>query len=128
VLLLNTSLSVERDRPASHAKLGWQALTDALVARVAAAPQPKVFLLWGAHAQARRPVIEAAGAHNHVIATNHPSPLAARRPPVPFVGSRPFSAANAWLQGQGVEVVDWGLEATSTKKSPKTLALQISFC
>ena len=128
VLLLNASLTVERDRPASHAKLGWQALTDAIVARVAAAPQPKVFLLWGAHAQARLPVIEAAGAHNHVIASNHPSPLSARRPPVPFVGSRPFSAANAWLQGQGAEAVNWALEATSTKKLPKTLASQMSLC
>ncbi|NRT54741.1 uracil-DNA glycosylase [Leptothrix sp. C29] len=128
VLLLNTSLTVERDRPASHAKLGWQALTDAIVARVAAAPQPKVFLLWGAHAQARLPVIEAVGTHTHVIASNHPSPLSARRPPVPFVGSRPFSAANAWLQGQGVEAVNWALEATSTKKLPKTLASQMSLC
>ena len=113
VLLLNASLTVERDRPASHAKLGWQALTDAIVARVAAAPQPKVFLLWGAHAQARLPVIEAAGVHNHVIASNHPSPLSARRPPVPFVGHRPFSRADAWLRAQGAEAVDWRLDVAA---------------
>lgn len=114
VLLLNTSLTVERDRPASHAKLGWQALTDAIVARVAMASQPKVFLLWGAHAQARLPVIEAAGGHNHhVIASNHPSPLSARRPPVPFVGHRPFSRADAWLRAQGAEAVDWRLDVAA---------------
>jgi len=110
VLLLNTSLSVERDRPASHARLGWERLTDRIVATVAADPRPKVFLLWGAHAQAKAPLVQAAGAGRHlVIESNHPSPLAARRPPVPFLGSRPFSRANAWRAEQGVEPIDWRL-------------------
>lgn len=110
VLLLNTSLSVERDRPASHAKLGWEHLTDRIVATVAADPHPKVFLLWGAHAQAKAPLIRAAGADRHlVIESNHPSPLAARRPPVPFLGSRPFSRANEWLVQQRARPVDWRL-------------------
>lgn len=113
VLLLNTSLTVERDRPASHARLGWQALTTAIVDRVAAQSHPKVFLLWGAHAQAQAARITAAGLSNHVIVANHPSPLSARRPPVPFVGHRPFSRADAWLQGQGAEAVDWRLDATA---------------
>lgn len=110
VLLLNTCLTVERDRPASHAKLGWEALTDALIDRVAAQPHPKVFMLWGAHAQAKAPLIEVAGALNRILASNHPSPLAARRPPVPFVGSHPFSVANEWLVAQGGTPVDWCLE------------------
>jgi uracil-DNA glycosylase len=112
VLLLNTSLSVERDRPASHAKLGWEWLTDQLVSAVAAEPHPKVFMLWGAHAQAKAGLIKAAGAGRHlVLQSNHPSPLAARRPPLPFLGSRPFSRANAWLAAQGVAPVDWRLNA-----------------
>lgn len=110
VLLLNTSLSVERDRPASHARLGWERLTDRIVATVAAEPHPKVFLLWGAHAQAKAPLIQSAGAGRHrVIESNHPSPLAARRPPVPFLGSRPFSRANAWRAEQGLPAIDWRL-------------------
>ncbi|MEY4748287.1 MAG: hypothetical protein RIQ60_501 [Pseudomonadota bacterium] len=110
VLLLNTSLTVERDRPASHAKLGWQALTDALVAALARRERPGVFLLWGAHAQAKAADICALGGGRHgLITSNHPSPLAARRPPVPFLGSRPFSRANAWLAAQGQPIVDWTL-------------------
>ena len=107
VLLLNTSLTVERDRPASHAKLGWETLTDALIDRVAAEPGPKVFLLWGAHAQAKAERIRAAEAPHLILASNHPSPLAAKRPPVPFTGSRPFSKANGWLVAQGAAPVDW---------------------
>lgn len=111
VLLLNTSLTVERDKPASHARLGWEALTDAMIDRVAAQPHPKVFLLWGAHAQVKGPRIEQArGAVNRILVSNHPSPLAARRPPVPFAGSRPFSATNAWLAAQGGEPIDWRLD------------------
>jgi uracil-DNA glycosylase len=109
VLLLNTSLTVERDRPASHARLGWEALTDAVIDRVAAQPHPKVFMLWGAHAQAKAVRLGEAGEQNRILVSNHPSPLAARRPPVPFVGSRPFSAANNWLVAQGMAPVEWRL-------------------
>ena len=110
VLLLNTALTVERDRPASHAKLGWQVLTDRLIERVARTSTGCVFLLWGAHAQAKRALIEAAGGGRHgVQMSNHPSPLAARRPPMPFLGSRPFSAANRLLVSQGMAPVDWRL-------------------
>lgn len=106
VLLLNTSLTVEDGAPASHAKFqkggGWEALTDALIARVAADPAPKVFMLWGAHAQAKAALIEAAadGAHL-VLQANHPSPLSATRPPAPFIGCGHFSQAAAWLAQRG---------------------------
>lgn len=110
VLLLNTCLTVERDRPASHAKQGWERLTDQLVSAVAAERRPKVFMLWGAHAQAKEALIREAGGADHLIlASNHPSPLSARRPPVPFLGSRPFSRANEWLQSHGVATIDWDL-------------------
>lgn len=95
VLLLNTSLTVEDDQPASHAKRGWEALTDALIQAVAAKPEPVVFMLWGAHAQAKAALIEASAPGRHVLLkANHPSPLSARRPPVPFIGCGHFSAAN----------------------------------
>ena len=105
VLLLNTTLTVEEGHPASHAKLGWQALTDAIIQACWTDPAPKVFLLWGAHAQSRVPA-GAAGPHA-VLASNHPSPLSALRPPVPFIGCGHFGAANRWLEAAGREPVGW---------------------
>lgn len=109
VLLLNTSLTVERDQPASHARLGWQGLTDALIARVAAQPHPKVFMLWGAHAHAKTELIGGSRQPQLILTSNHPSPLAARRPPVPFVGSQPFSKAGLWFKQHGAQSIDWQL-------------------
>lgn len=109
VLLLNTVLTVEDGRPASHAGQGWEALTDALIAAAAADSGPKVFLLWGAHAQSKRPLIEAAqvaGGRHALLQSNHPSPLSATRPPLPFVGNGHFSTAQAWLHAQG-RAIDW---------------------
>lgn len=109
VLLLNTVLTVEDGRPASHAKRGWEALTDALIRATAADPAGKVFLLWGAHAQAKAPLIDAVGGGRHkVLMANHPSPLSARRPPVPFLGCGHFGATGEFLAGQpGGVPIDW---------------------
>lgn len=95
VLLINTVLTVEEGLPHSHAKRGWETLTDALIARVAAAAEPVVFMLWGAPAQRKRVLIE--GGRHLVLTANHPSPLSARRPPEPFIGCRHFSRANQAL-------------------------------
>jgi len=95
VLLLNTSLTVEDGQPQSHAGRGWEALTDALLAHVAAQPRPVVFLLWGAAAQRKRALVERPP--HRVLTANHPSPLSARRPPEPFIGCRHFSQANRLL-------------------------------
>jgi uracil-DNA glycosylase len=100
VLLLNTVLTVEDGQAAAHAKWGWEALTDALIAAVAAQPGPRVFLLWGAHAQRKRELIaQAAGPQTQVLVlcSNHPSPLSATRPPEPFVGNGHFSKAAAFV-------------------------------
>lgn len=114
VLLLNTCLTVEAGQPASHAQRGWEALTDDVVRAVAAKDTPAVFLLWGAHAQAKRPLIAAtvrpgagARAEHLVLTSNHPSPLSARRPPQPFIGSGHFGLANAYLQRQGYAPITW---------------------
>jgi len=106
VLLLNTVLTVEDGQPASHAKHGWEAVTDALITLVARDPNPKVFMLWGAHAQAKRALLPAASPHQ-ILTANHPSPLSARRPPAPFLGCGHFAAANRWLVEQGRLPVDW---------------------
>jgi uracil-DNA glycosylase len=95
VLLLNTSLTVEEGQPQSHAGRGWEALTDALLAHVAALPRPVIFLLWGASAQRKRALLE--GGPHRVLTANHPSPLSALRPPEPFIGCRHFSAVNTLL-------------------------------
>ncbi|MBC7548644.1 MAG: uracil-DNA glycosylase [Polaromonas sp.] len=94
VLLLNTCLTVEETRPASHAGKGWEGLTDALIRQVSGGPQAVVFMLWGAHAQSKRVLIDA-GRHK-VLVANHPSPLSALRPPAPFIGCSHFSKARDW--------------------------------
>ncbi len=91
VLLLNTCLTVEAGRPASHAKQGWETLTDALIRQVAGLSRPVVFMLWGAHAQSKRGLIDTA--RNLILTANHPSPLSALRAPLPFIGCGHFSAA-----------------------------------
>jgi uracil-DNA glycosylase len=107
VLLLNTALTVRANEAGSHAGWGWEALTDALMAHVAAQPSPKVFMLWGAHAQRKRERIEQAGAANQapqlILSCNHPSPLSAMRGNTPFIGCGHFGQAQAWLQQQAVD-------------------------
>lgn len=99
VLLLNASLTVEDGAPGSHAKWGWQLLTDAIIRAAAAHAAPKVFMLWGAHAQAKAALIDAEARPHLVLRCNHPSPLSALRPPVPFIGCGHFGAALRFLAG-----------------------------
>lgn len=109
VLLLNTSLTVEEGQPASHARVGWQSLTDAIFDQLVESTQPLVFLLWGAHAQSKaqgRETGASGGAHLWLFA-NHPSPLSAMRPPVPFIGCGHFQKANDFLVHRGQAPVDW---------------------
>ena len=104
VLLLNSVFTVERGVPGSHARKGWERLTSILVEALAADQQPKVFMLWGTFAQAWRAML----APPHLtLQANHPSPLSARRPPIPFVGCGHFSAANAFLENNGRGQVRW---------------------
>ena len=124
VLLLNTCFTVEQGQPASHAKQGWEALTDAIIQAVGASQHPVVFMLWGAHAQAKRGLLVNAPAQpiggpvpglplplntapRLVLTANHPSPLSALRPPDPFIGCGHFYAANVFLKGHGLAPVSW---------------------
>ena len=111
VLLLNTCLTVEQGLPASHAKSGWEVLTDKIVVAAARHPSPKVFLLWGQHAQRKAGLIDGIGAEHLVLQCNHPSPLSVNRGPVPFAGSGVFGRAQAFLNGLGDPgpKFDWSL-------------------
>ncbi|CAH1664866.1 uracil-DNA glycosylase [Hyphomicrobiales bacterium] len=104
VLLLNTALTVREgaSKAGSHLSLGWARVTDAVIAAVSRQRPHAVFLLWGAPAQAKRPLIDES--RHLVIASAHPSPLSARRG---FFGSKPFSRANEWLEGQGEKPIAW---------------------
>lgn len=108
VLLLNAVLSVPMGQANGHRGRGWEALTDAAIRAVNAQPQPVVFILWGAHAQAKAALIDdvSRGGRHLVLASPHPSPLSARRG---FFGSRPFSKANAFLVDHGRAPIDWAL-------------------
>ena len=108
VLLLNTSLTVEEGIPAAHAGRGWEVLTDEIIQALSNHGPPKVFLLWGSHAQARSPCI-AVGRGHSVLTANHPSPLSARRAPHPFLGCGHFGAANRALTEAGRAPIDWRL-------------------
>ena len=107
VLLLNASLTVEQGKPGSHSRKGWEIITDAVLKRVASAPQPKVFMLWGNHAQAKRPLLEPYASTQRILISNHPSPLSALRPPRPFIGCGHFDDANAWLTARNNTAIDW---------------------
>ena len=110
VLLLNTCLTVEDGQPASHAKLGWGVMTDALISLVAKHHKNVVFMLWGAHAQAKQAVIRADDTRENehlVLRANHPSPLSAMRPPAPFIGCGHFALANAYLIKHGITPINW---------------------
>ncbi len=104
VLLLNTCLTVEDGAPASHARAGWEVLTDNLIKAVSDDGSPKAFLLWGAHAQQKAALID--GRHR-ILRSNHPSPLSARRGPVPFLGCGHFGQVNAWLTSLGAAPIRW---------------------
>ncbi len=101
VLLLNTGLSVEDGDAASHAKMGWQALTTRILEACVENPHPTAFLLWGGHAQQIASALVATSGRHGLFEANHPSPLSALRPPTPFMGCGHFSAANRFLLSRG---------------------------
>jgi uracil-DNA glycosylase len=102
VLLLNTVLTVRAHSPASHKGKGWEKFTDAVIRKVSAKPDRVVFVLWGGHAQKKKPLI--AGDAHAIVESAHPSPLSAKNG---FFGSRPFSKINAALREAGKPEIDW---------------------
>ncbi|MCO0832195.1 uracil-DNA glycosylase [Fructobacillus sp. W13] len=102
VLLLNAVLTVKDSSANSHKGQIWETLTDAVIKAAAEDSRPKVFILWGKSAQDKKKLIDE---NKHlVIESVHPSPLSAYRG---FFGSKPFSRANAFLESQGEDPIDW---------------------
>jgi len=102
VLLLNAALTVEANRAGSHQTLGWHKVTDALIEALSEKLSHIVFMLWGAHAQTKSTLIDPK--RHCLLQSVHPSPLSAYRG---FFGCRHFSRANAYLQANGRDPIDW---------------------
>lgn len=102
VLLLNTSLTVRKNEPTSHSKIGWTTFTDSVIKAISDNKEGVVFLLWGAHARSKRIFIDP---HKHFILTAaHPSPFSANNG---FFGCKHFSETNKLLMQQGKTPIDW---------------------
>ncbi|WP_299547893.1 uracil-DNA glycosylase [uncultured Helicobacter sp.] len=103
VLLLNSILSVEAHKPASHQHFGWQKFTDSVIATLSKKRNGIVFLLWGNYAKSKKPLIDVD--KHCVLEAAHPSPLARSG----FLGCRHFSKTNAYLQSVGKTPINWNL-------------------
>lgn len=102
IMLLNTTLTVRAHQPMSHAKIGWEIFTNAVIEKISEKKEPVVYILWGNHAKARKKFINNK---NHLIIEGvHPSPLSANKG---FFGSKPFSRANEFLKERGVTPPSW---------------------
>jgi uracil-DNA glycosylase len=104
VLLLNSVLTVEMGRAASHREKGWERFTDAIIREVNERPEPSAFMLWGSYAQRKAAFVDAS--RHLVLKAPHPSPLSAHSG---FLGCRHFSRANAFLEARGRAPIDWAL-------------------
>lgn len=105
VLMLNTVLTVRAHQANSHQGRGWEKFTDAVIEAVNAQQRPVVYLLWGRPAQSKIPMLTNPG--HLILKAPHPSPLSAGRG---FFGCRHFSQANAFLERNGLEPIDWQIE------------------
>ena len=103
VLLLNAMLTVRHKTPKSHHKLGWQHFTDAVIRAISDQKQHVVFMLWGSFARQKAELID--GTKHLILEAAHPSPLARGA----YFGSKHFSQANAYLEENGLEPIDWQL-------------------
>ncbi|WP_310829508.1 uracil-DNA glycosylase [Paenibacillus pedocola] len=104
VLMLNTVLTVREGQPNSHKGLGWETFTGAIMEKLNERTEPVVFILWGSHAQQKGANIDRS--RHKIIQSPHPSPFSAHRG---FLGSRPFSQANQFLESHGLKGIDWSI-------------------
>ena len=105
VLLLNSVLTVEKDKAASHRNLGWEPMTDYIIKLLNLKNEPVVFILWGNFAKEKAKLI--TNPHHYIVMSPHPSPFSAYSG---FFGSKPFSKTNKFLEAGGVEPIDWQID------------------
>ncbi|WP_223070321.1 uracil-DNA glycosylase [Paenibacillus caui] len=104
VLMLNAVLTVRKGQPNSHKGLGWEKFTDAIVEKLNERETPMVYILWGSNAQQKGAFLDRS--RHKLIQSPHPSPFSAHRG---FLGSRPFSQTNRFLQENGLDPIDWDI-------------------
>lgn len=102
VLLLNSVLTVLKDTPTSHSKIGWQEYTDAIIKKLNEREKPIVFILWGNYAKSKKNLI--TNKRHYIIESTHPSPFSANSG---FFGSRPFSKTNEFLKKNNIKEIEW---------------------
>ncbi len=102
VLLLNATLTVRRNEPGSHSKIGWLIFTNAVIQKVSDEKQNVVFILWGKFAQEKQALIDET--KHAVLKAAHPSPFSADKG---FFGCKHFSKTNAYLTQHGIDPIDW---------------------
>lgn len=105
VLLLNSVLTVEKDKPGSHRNKGWEIFTDTVIKKLNERDKPIVFILWGNYAKDKEKYITNT---NHlVLVSPHPSPFSAR---TGFFGCKHFSKINEFLKQNGEDEIDFQIE------------------
>lgn len=102
VLLLNSVLTVEKDKPASHKFVGWEEFTDNVIKKLNEKDDPVVFILWGNFAKGKMKYI--TNPKHLIISSSHPSPFSVN---YGFLGSKPFSRTNEFLKKNGMEEIEW---------------------
>ena len=102
VMLLNTGLTVEKDKPNSHKNLGWHEFTDVVIQKLNEKDEPGVFILWGNNAREKKKYI--TNPKHLVIESAHPSPFSANNG---FFGSKPFSKTNEFLKKNNMKEIEW---------------------
>ena len=100
VLMLNSTLTVEKDNANSHSNIGWQQFTDDVIRLIDNNKRDVVFILWGNYARSKKALIK----NNFIIESAHPSPFSAYNG---FFGSKPFSKCNNYLKSKGLEKIKW---------------------
>ena len=105
VLLLNTVLTVEANKPASHKDLGWEIFTDAVIKKINEKESPVVFILWGNFARSKKKYI--TNPIHFIIESPHPSPFSAYNG---FFGSKPFSKTNNFLISKNLKPINWEIK------------------
>tara|TARA_B110000967_G_scaffold104301_1_gene106930 strand:- start:1014 stop:1709 length:696 start_codon:yes stop_codon:yes gene_type:complete len=110
VLLLNATLTVRKSKPVSHQKQGWEEFTDSVIKTISNKKESVVIVLWGKFAEQKVSLIDES--KHCIITSSHPSPFSAHRG---FLGSKPFSKTNEFLEKKGIEKIDWELKNDQVK-------------